>query len=1155
MFDEQTPWGRAAADHGAHTAASTSGATRNRTECERTISDNHVDLATGEFFLAHIDVELPGVLSLVLRRTHCSNYRFGRWFGPSWSSTLDVRLVVEHEGVTFLGEDGVMLAFPHPEEGISVQPVNGVRRFTLTRTEIGSYQLWDQRRELIWHFAPEPGLGGLESRLGNYAVSAITDRFRNRVRFHYDGHGVPVAVSHSGGYRVPIETESGRVTRLSVHDRDSSVPVREFAYQVGELVSESSVAGTSLQYTYDEHRVTAWADSNSNQMVNTYDESGRVVFQRGIFGVLDCDFLYAEFPDSTGSLTTVIDSLEAATRYGFDHDLQLRDLIDPGGGHTHVDYNLDRRPLKVVGPDGAITHYRYTDDGDVAQIIRPDGQAVSFEYAFPGRPTVCTDVDGSARHQEWDGSGNLITVTDPAGARTEYRYHPNGAVAEVICEGGLRTVVEVDRAGLPTRITDPAGAVIQVDRDGLGRTTLCTDALGAWSRYGWSVTGKLLSRTDSDGYGESWLYDGEDNLLIHIDRAGGSTSFTYGPFALVADRTDPDGSVTGFRYDSQRRLVAVINPLRQRWSYEYDLAGRLLAETDYSGAITRYTYDGNGRVATVTAGTGVTVRHRWDILGRRIETVADTGEFVRFSYDLAGRVHTATSGTGDDICHTLTFSYTTTGECVAQQLDNQSTMRYEYDSHGRPTRRTSPSGAVTSWMYNSAGHIRSMGADGHRLDFSYDPAGRLICWRVGEIECSRTLTESGCVAAQQVTAFPAESLSLDLGPSSRPDPISIRRDEYSYRADGYVTGHRSDGAGTEMVDRQYTLDPAVWVAAAPHTAPGAVELELDEEDRREYRDSLLVRIGGTRYHYDRAGRMIRKERTHRSRETEVWHYRYNAFSQLTDVWTPGRRWWHYTYDGLGRRVTKQLRETDGTVVARTDFTWDGNHLIEQTTGHSITRWTYVPDTFVPVSQTTDKAGADSEFFAVLTDPAGSPTDLIDPGTGQIAGSVETDPWGHVVRHVGNSTPLRISGRFYDSETGLHYDNRQRYYDPEIGGYIAPHSLGREPSPTHYVCSNAIGSSTMSWTGMPPSEPSPAEERPCCCSAPRSAVGLQERTSIKGIVRERRPDPPCVAAMRQVRTSGSAACVAALGGAVPDGRQDAMVFDPRGTGPANADHAT
>ncbi|MFE3546998.1 DUF6531 domain-containing protein [Nocardia sp. NPDC059177] len=44
-----------------------------------------VDMATGEYFVPIIDVELPGVLPVVLWRRHRSNYRYGRWFGPSWT--------------------------------------------------------------------------------------------------------------------------------------------------------------------------------------------------------------------------------------------------------------------------------------------------------------------------------------------------------------------------------------------------------------------------------------------------------------------------------------------------------------------------------------------------------------------------------------------------------------------------------------------------------------------------------------------------------------------------------------------------------------------------------------------------------------------------------------------------------------------------------------------------------------------------------------------------------------------------------------------------------------------------------------------------------------------------------------------------------------
>jgi hypothetical protein len=65
-----------------------------------------VDFATGRMFLPQVDVDLPGSLPLVLRRDYESSYRAGRWFGPTWSSTIDQRLEVDAIGVVLHGHSG-----------------------------------------------------------------------------------------------------------------------------------------------------------------------------------------------------------------------------------------------------------------------------------------------------------------------------------------------------------------------------------------------------------------------------------------------------------------------------------------------------------------------------------------------------------------------------------------------------------------------------------------------------------------------------------------------------------------------------------------------------------------------------------------------------------------------------------------------------------------------------------------------------------------------------------------------------------------------------------------------------------------------------------------------------------------------------------------
>ncbi|RMI32647.1 putative T7SS-secreted protein [Nocardia stercoris] len=1071
--EPSTPETRNAVDQDANSVARDNNHETDRSDDQTPTCKDPVDIATGEFLLPETDIDLPGVLPLRLGRRHRSSYRFGRWFGRSWSCTLDQRIVVEHEGVTFLGEDGIMLAYPHAAVGEAVVPVTGNKHITLTRTETGGYRIHDEHRELVWHFAPEPGLDSLDSRLGNYAVSAITDRHRNRIRFHYNSNGEPIEVSHSGGYRVLVDADNGRVTRLAIVDRGTPVMVREFTYTAGELTSVTNGVGALTRFTYDEHhRMTSWTDSNGNQMVNTYNEAGQVIRQRGIGGVLDADYDYLRFADGTGSLTTVTSTDGGVDTYGFDEDLRLRDHVNPVGARTHTDYNSERRPLRVIAPDGAVTSYTYTGDGDVAQITRPDGATIRVEYGTRGRPTKIVDADGSIRQQEWTKNGDLAAVVTADGARTEFAYHPTGALAATTDAIGGRTTVEADGAGLPVTIVDNAGAGTYVERDGFGRPITVADALQQVTRYEWSPSGKLLRRTDPDGNSETWTYDGEGNQLTHTNRSGGTISLRYGAFDQLLSRTDLDGSVTRYLWDRERRLTGVVNPLGQRWTYEYDRAGQLKAETNYSGATIAYHHDSAGRVAATTAASGITKQHTYDILGRLTDITATTGEYKKFTYDRVGRILTAICGVDSEPIHTLINSYTSAGLLETQQLDDQQPMRHEYDSLGRRIRRITPSGGVSGWTYDSIHRIRALDAHGHRINFNYDRLGRTTGWRIGELDIHKTFDPAGRVASQTVTAFPASSLDLNFGDAPRPAPSTVRHDEYAYRPDGYLTTHTLRLPEKEPEERRYEIDSLGRVATIHNNSalteayvydplsnitrslpepPDASSTQVpmssaddpDNDGKREYHNNLLIRSGRNRYYYDSGGRLIRRVTKRLSRKPAIWHFRYNAFDQLIDVWTPDERWWRYTYDALGRRVSKQHLNRDGISVQRFEYIWDNTRLVEEHGDSSSTEWAHLPHTHIPITERRSTNGT-STGCAIAAGLSGAPNALIDINTMTVMGTSRADLWGDTTWQGTMGSAIRLPGQFYDSESGLHY-NLHRFYDPGSGRYLTQDPLGLSPS--------------------------------------------------------------------------------------------------------------
>ncbi|NEW47116.1 DUF6531 domain-containing protein [Nocardia cyriacigeorgica] len=1168
------PQDQAKADDGVGDKATEGGPKNTQDAKDVTECNDPVDVATGEFLLPETDLNLPGVLPLVLHRRHRSSYRFGRWFGPSWSSTLDMRVVVEDATVTFIGEHGLLLVYPHAEPDKPVRPSNGGQRWTLTRSEAGGYRIHDPDRELTWHFAPAAALGGLDTLLGNYAISAITDRHHNHIRFHYDRDGAPVEITHSGGYRVRVTTEDGRITGLWVIGSDPGIPVtgasasagsaagdvvtqvRAFGYEAGELVSVTNGVGAVTRYDYDDaYRLTGWTDSNGNRMVNTYDTAGRVAAQHGNSGILNATFDYFTTPDATTSRTIHTDSTGAATTFVFNADLRLIEQIDPSGARTRTDYDTDRRPIQVIAPDGAVTTYRYTPAGDIYQITRPDRLSITIDYQARNRPITITNVDGSIHRQQWSADGNLTAIIDPAGLRTEYTHHPSGAVASVTEATGAVTNVDVDAAGLPIRVTDPHGAVTTIERDHFGRPITITDPLGSTVRYIWSGEGKLTRRIDPDDIGESWVWDGELNLTAHVDRAGGITRYTYGAFDLLSARTEPDGARTHYHWDTQRRLTAVANPIGQTWHYSYDPAGRLAAETDYTGATTHYTHDVAGRVATVTPATGVTRHHTHDILGRLTSITADTGEWIHYTHDPTGRLKTAVNGTGETRTHTLQFTHTPTGQLATQQVDDQPPMVFTHDEYGRRTSRTTPSGGVTTWSHDHTGRVTVMTTDGHTISFSHDPLGRTTGWRIGNVSIERAFAPVGHTTHQIVTAYlpgganpvatnpqldtagnadaaggphrgyglpahpadphaagvigqygPGGQAGIEPSPPPAAPPSStriLRRDDYTWRPDGYLTTHTTTHSGATPDQRQYTLDPIGRVTtitrngslaeqytydhlsnitsggvlnpdattssgpgpdgaptspAHSHTNqgfatqpgfppnPAPPQQHSPTTTRREYHNNLLIRDGRHHYTYDPAGRLIRKTTTRLSHKPDTWHYRYNAFDQLTDVYTPDQQWWHYTYDALGRRTTKQHLSNGGrNFVERVNFTWDGAHLTEQCDYRSTHRWGYLPDDGLAITQAVDSTSPSQfEFAAIVADIVGMPTALIDPNFGTTIGVSRYDLWGNTTWDGRAQSPLRFRGQIHDPESGLN-QTLYRSYDAATGRFLTPDPLGLFPA--------------------------------------------------------------------------------------------------------------
>lgn len=987
----------------------------------RPVFADPIDLTTGRMMLTQTDVELAGMLRLVLSRTHVSSYALGRWFGSAWASTVDQRLEVDDDGVHFAAEDGTLLTFPHPAIDGPALPNSGPR-WPLSIGEDGGYAITKPETGQVLIFGANGG-----HRL---PITGIADATDNWIRFGYQDTTL-VLIEHSGGYRITVGTANGVITglRLAGDQPDQDVELARYDYTDGRLSGVVNSSGRPLRFEYDDAgRIVRWVDRNGMWYRYTFDVHGHCVRAEGADGYLDATFSY----DKANRVHSATDSLGRTSTYRLNERLQIVEPTDPAGNATRFEWDEFDRMLTTTDPLGRTTSYTYDVDGNVIAETRPDGSRRVAEYNDLRVPVTMVDADSAVWRQEADEGGRVTAVVEPTGARTVYTYDKAGNVATITDPLGAITRIESNAAGLPVSVTDGVGATTRYVYDRMGRVRQIVDPLGGVTVLAWTVEGLPLALTTPDGAVQRWSYDAEGNTREIVDPMGRVNRTEIGHFDLPVARTDPDGGELRYAYDTELRLTAVTNQVGQQWRYEYDAAGRLQTETDFDGRTVRYTYDAAGQLLSRTNAVGQTVTWRWDALGREIGRGTDT-EQVTFAYDEAGRLVRAGSPLTE-----LAITYDPAGRVLTETVDGR-VVTSTYDAAGRRIGRRSATGAASTWEYDPAGRATALRTDQEAIVFGRDVVGREVQRRMGEMvlgqvwDARHRLTSQTVLAANQRVQSRDYRYRPDGVLASVGDELSGARD-YGVDPLGRVTAVRGQG-WTERYD--YDATGNVTSAESPrHPAVGP----------REYSGTLITSAGRVRYEHDAEGRMTARHQTRPDGRQETWRYTWDALDQLVAVTAPDGQSWRYRYDAVGRRVAKQRVTPEGRVAEQVVFTWDGDQLAEQIhDGARVLVWDWAPDSQQVVSQRERSINGqqvvDQRFFAIVTDLVGTPTELVDPA-GTLAWHGDASLWGTSAQP---GTLLRFPGQYLDQETGLHY-NRYRYYDPATGRFLTHDPLGLPAAP-------------------------------------------------------------------------------------------------------------
>ncbi len=336
-----------------------------------------VDLVSGQLVASTTDVVRIGILPLVVSRAYTSGYDHGGLYGHGWASTLDIRLLVNANGIRYLGETAQLLDYGVPAGlslGLPAAPAHGAR-WPLYQ-EGAHYRVEDTSSGVSWIF-PREAEGDVRP------LAEIRDRNGNRITIARDDHGLPTELRHSGGYSVQVrmvDTHAGtRAAGLSLNPGNGeSIGLVEYAYDdAGRLASITDSSGVPYLYEWDEHdRISGWVDRNGHEYHYAYDDESRVVRAWGTGGYLTSEISY----DRANRVTTVTDGSGATATYHYNRYQQVVKIVDPLGGEELVDRDRYGRVLSSTDVLGNTARTERDATGLPLRFIAPDGAETELEY-------------------------------------------------------------------------------------------------------------------------------------------------------------------------------------------------------------------------------------------------------------------------------------------------------------------------------------------------------------------------------------------------------------------------------------------------------------------------------------------------------------------------------------------------------------------------------------------------------------------------------------------------------------------------------------------------------------------------------------------------------------------------------------------------------
>ncbi len=806
--------------------------------------------------------------------------------------------------------------------------------------------------------------------------------------------------------------------------------------QVTRLEYENGGVQTA-EYNGPNFAMTRLVNERGNVFTWEYDGQGNATGQKMFVGT-DSEQEIRYVYDGMGQLLsrTVIGRSgrpDLIWRWTYDQMGNVVTKTDPWSNVTTNHYDLAGNLVRVEAPDGGTWAYSYNPRGLCVSVADPDGNVSSNRYDAADRLVWARDPAGHEVSRAYTADGKLASITDEWGRVASYEYGPDGSLIRKTEFDGEEKAFELCQ--VPTNDSPQ----VTVEKDGKGRVQSVSWTNGNL-RFNYDVNGNVTERVEQEGE------------YIRTNH------WSFNAFGDLVRWEDALGRVRQCEYDDLGRITRVIDPLSNVVSIAYTPQGKLAGYQDERGGQIEYQYDPETREENEIRadGSGFTKRRNWR--GEKVEDQDSSGRIRIVTRDALGNdvslLCQMTNGALPETIQTITNDpYGRMIGCSGaaatesrEYIDSNKSVRitvdfgafsktYErhYDNKARLVKVVMPDGTVVSYVYGEGGRldrvdIAGEGSINFRQSFRFSeivfPGGIRQIWNAGafgNLQRNRVLDAGSNMLWEATYTYGLDDrlAEIQCGGATQSFLYDAAGQLVQMHASQYPAGDETytyDAAGNRLTAGDTN---AIWTTGVGNRLLSwpSGSYEYDAAGR-------VVRrvLNGTtqKYTYDVAGLM---SEVRDGTDALIARYQYNIYGQrVAKITASGTNWYLHSSEGL-------LGEYD-----------------EQ--GQAIREYLWMPGTPYMSALLGLRQGGTWNY--AMGDHDGTPV-LLVRGAGEVTWQGTSMGFGRmtVVPDCQATNPLRISGQFYDEETGLHY-NTMRFYDPDTGRFLTPDPLGYGDGMNYYA---------------------------------------------------------------------------------------------------------